>query len=285
MTLMQRGWVVPFLALLYATASAASTITVAVPTLTFADEQVTADVTVRVDHGDAELRDLDGRNWWKQLDWSVRERHAAEPRAIRARSLQIIAASENPVLVGRTTQHRGVFRIGKLPSGNYTLRVARGGVEASQPFTVLNGTENAIVKERYLERQADRTTSYAAYKRIQLARTELAPRRADIWLNLASRALESGTLDDATTSYDRAIEVMHENLDSYAKREPKMAKEARRRFAIVVASIHALQGELPYYFANRDRLQVSEEAVDGAMRYVIKERRSGRVDRVIVPAD
>ncbi len=279
---MQRRSVVAVLCALIAAVAEASTIKVSVPKLTFADEPVAADVAVRVD--DAALRDLDARQWWKQLDWSLRDSASNETRTIAPRSLGVVSASANPMVVGRTVQHRGVFRIGNLPAGNYVLRVAHGGVEGSYAFAVRQGSENALVRERYLEREADRTRDYGVYRKIQLERAQLAPARADIWLNLATRALESGTLQETTEAYDQAIDVMEKNLASYVKREPKMAKEARKRFAIVVASIHALEAELPYYFSNRRRLQVVEEPVDGVMRYVIKERRGGRVDRVVMPA-
>lgn len=280
---MQRRGAVAVLSLLFAAVSGASTIKVSVPKLTFTDEPVAADVVVRVD--DSAFRDLDARQWWKQLDWSLRDSGTKETRTIAPRSLGVVSASKNPIVVGATAQHRGVFRIGRLPAGNYVLRVAHGGIEASDAFAVRSGNENALVRERYLEREADRTNGWDAYKKIQLERAQLAPARADIWLNLAARSLESGTLQETTDAYDQAIAVMQKNLASYVNREPKMAKEARKRFAIVVASIHALEAELPYYFANRRRLQVVEEPVDGVMRYVIKERRGGRVDRVVMPGN
>lgn len=277
---------------LFVTTAEASTLEVAVtkyrvqgstPTrvllVAFADQPVTVEVTVRLDEKGPIL---DAAKWWQQLEWSLRDGAGSE-RKIAARSIDVVGASRNPMMIGSVTQHRGTFSIGKLPAGNYLLRVRTDGFQGSDSFAIRKGDETPFIKDKYLQLRAERSKSFDDFKSIQLERADLFPNRADIWLELAARSLEQGTQDETARYYGRAIEVMEKNAKVLSTQSRKQAKELRQRVDLTLAHMNALQAALPYYFANRGRLRVSEEEVDGAMHYVLKDRRSGQIDRVIRP--
>jgi hypothetical protein len=246
----------------------------------FADEPVAVDVTISVD---ADGPTLDRKRWWQQFEWVLRDSLARTEQQLPPRSISVVAASRNPMMADSAMQHRGVFRIGKLPPGNYVLRIRGEGLEGSDAFAIRKGDETPFIKARYLELRADRTKSFHEFKAIQLQRAELEPSRADIWLNLATRSLDHGTQKETDAYYTRAIEIMRRNAAKLPTRSRKEANEIRQRVDLTFAHLHALQAALPYYFANRRRLCVVEEPVDGAMHYILKDRRTGDVDRVIRP--
>lgn len=246
----------------------------------FADKPVTVDVTASIDEkGPA----LDATRWWHQLEWVLRETDTNAERRIATRSIDIVAATRHPLMMGSLAQHRGIFKIGKLKPGNYLLRVRAGGVEGADGFAIRKGDETPFVRDKYLELHAERTTAFNEFKAIQLERATLLPNRADIWISLATRALENGTQEETAGYYTHAIEVIQNNAAQFAKQNPKQAQEIKQRVSATVAQIRALQAALPYYFANRSHLRVVEEEVDGAMHYVLKDRRSGKIDRVVRP--
>ena len=244
----------------------------------FADEPVTVDVTASIDESGPEL---DATRWWQQLDWTLTETVTKVEKPIAARSIDVVSATRNPLMTGSLSQHRGLFRIGKLPPGNYLLRISAENVQGADAFAIRKGDETPFIHDKHLERRAERSRSFSEYKALQLERANLFPNRADVWIALATRALEQGTQSDATEYYDRTIAIMEKNAADLSKQNPSRAKEIRQRVATAVAQVKALREALPYYYANRDRLRVAEEPIDGAMRYVLKDRRSGRIDRVI----
>jgi hypothetical protein len=290
--------------LLIATAASASHITVSVtktpvgsangPQLlyvAFADEPLAVDVSVVIYSlpgrsssalGIRELQSLDAGAWWKGLIWTLTNNTTGRSRTIPPGTLDVIRASSNTVAINHTSQHRGTFRLDKLTAGDYNLEISLAGVTGRDSFAVRNGTESPFIRDKYLERQAGRATDYAEFKKIQLQRLELLPKRADILLALAKRALDGGTLQETNDYYDLAIRLMEANKTNYARTSsPASAAEMQQRLTKVVTNIRALQAELPRYFARRAELAVVEEMVQGEMRFVLKERRSGKVVRVI----
>jgi len=162
------------------------------------------------------------------------------------------------------------------------LRVSRAGVGAEDSFAVRNGTETVYIRDKYLELRSQHASDYATYKRIQLERIGLLPGRADILLDLGRRAIESGTLDESNQYFDQAVSLMERNATHFLKTAPPDRRaEVSLRLENTVADIRALQKVLPHYFSNRDQLAIAEQDVKGEMRYVVKERKTGKIVQVI----
>lgn len=258
----------------------------------FGDETPVVDVVVSVyaleghpssRRGLRELQALDSAAWWQGLTWTLTDAEGNE-RAIDLGTVEAIRASAAPKAHDGRTEHRGTFRLPGLRPGDYTIEVSYAGVHGKDHFAVRLGTETPALRDKYLERRAAEAASWAEYRRIQLERLEIVPQRADILLALGRRSLEVGTLDEANVFYDRAIRVMEQNEAEYSKGAPVAKRtETRERLESTVKSIRALQKELPAYFERRADVAVLEEVVEGELRFVLKDRRSGRTTRVIQP--
>jgi hypothetical protein len=256
----------------------------------FTDEPLIVDVAITVytlpnPRSSAEqigaFRKLDPSVWWDGLTFTLKSSDGSS-RVVPARTMEVIRATQKAAEVNGTLQHRGSFRVPVAEVGDYEIEVSFAGLVGRDAFALRNGSETAAIRDRYLERRAERTADYATFKRIQLERLDLFPKRADILLALAKRSLEAGTLEETVGYYDRAIAVMEANGAEYAKgAPPAAAAEVQQRLRNAAQNIRALQAELPAYFARRSELSLVEESVAGEMRFVLKERRSGKVVRVI----
>jgi hypothetical protein len=238
------------------------------------------------DHLD-QLKRLNAESWLKQLQWEVRDVVSGdlvevEPRAFRAsareRGPDARAAADRDTSVS-CTSYEARFDLGRLPAGDYSIRVHIEGLESPPfPLAVRTGLE-AEVRDVYLQEKARKTTDWGAFKEMQLERLRLDPNKAAALIELAERALVSGSLEEATLYLGRAADAMEQNLARWAKLNPEDAKRQAPGVETAAARMRALRAMLPDYFAHRAEWSITTDPATG--NYVIRSKRDGMTVREI----
>lgn len=104
------------------------------------------------------------------------------------------------------------------------------------------------MRAAHLGRAAAHAQSFAEYERIQKDRLAATPGDATILTNLGYRAMREGTLDQATTYFERAIAVMQENVARYRSEHPTASGAVAGIGDRRIQELRGLQTLLPDFF-------------------------------------
>ncbi len=261
----------------------------------FADEPLLATVSLDVyavpqlpstrAHLEA-LQKLSVDSWWQHLRWDVRDAsgHAVDvsPRLMRSGNRKRGPGATE--LANRDTavacsSYEAVFDLGPLPPGDFSVTVRVEGLESAPfPVGVRSGTEPEV-REFYFAQKARMTSEWSEYKELQLERLRLDPTKAAALMELAERALVSGTEEEAAAYLERAADSMERNLAAWARVNPEDARQQAPSVAHRVAQMRALRAELADLFAHRDVWVIATDPVTG--NYVIRSKRDGKMIREV----
>ena len=221
-----------------------------------------------------DLQKLTAESWLLALRWSLtdsdgRELPLQRPETLRASVRRRGPNAEEPrdrdVTVDCTT-YEATFDLGLLAPGEYTLAVAVSGLRSSFGISIRTGQE-PDVRDKFLEVQAGRASTYADFRRIQLERHRRDASKLDPVFTVIDRALLESTLDDTRELLRLALAAMSQRREQ-AKDPAKIQFFDRR-----ISELRETERALPEYFRRRaDWLMVRDRGA-----YVIKERKSGAV--------
>lgn len=236
----------------------------------------------------AALRGMVAETWLHDVQLIVRDR--ATNRTLKT----INGAQLRPVRTQRTEEgphasnaafrkegldyvtYRASLVLPALSPGDYALEARLQSLHNTDTFAVSTDDE-PHVRAAHLERAAAHAQSFAEYERIQKDRLAATPGDATILTNLGYRAMREGTLDQATTYFERAIAVMQENVARYQSSHPTASGAVAGIGDRRIQELRGLQMLLPDFFRQRDRVRIEQEQVGDHTRWVLKDRVSGRV--------
>jgi len=164
------------------------------------------------------------------------------------------------------TTYEASFDFGRLPAGDYTFRVSLGGLTSSFPISVRTGQE-PDVRDTYLELKAQRASTFAEYRDIQMQRYRNDPTHIEPIFMALHRALIEGSIDDARSLLSLATEKIDE------RRRAAQDEKKRKFFTARLAELNRAQRALPDYFGHRGEWIMTRDIAAGG--YVIKDRKSG----------
>jgi len=238
------------------------------------------------------LRAMNVASWAQKVRFTVRD--AATHRVVqtvdgaRLRASNALRTEEGPHAPRPEFRkagldyvtYRATVELRSLVPGDYEIEAALGSLHATDVFNVRGANApEPKVRAAYLAREASRAQTFEAYKRLQNERLQASPNDASVLLELGHRAMAEGTLEEARRYFDRAVEVMEENVKRNSAQHPNAAKTINTMGQLRVREVRGLQALLPEFFANRGQVRVEQEQIDGRTRWVLKDRATGRMLR------
>jgi hypothetical protein len=164
------------------------------------------------------------------------------------------------------TTFEASFDFGRLPVGDYTFRASLAGLTSSFPISVRTGQEPEV-HDTYLTLKAQRASTFAEYRDIQMERYRNDPTHIEPIFMALDRALTDGSFDDARS----LLSLATEKIDERRRAAPDGKK--REFFSARLTELRRAQRSLPDYFAHRAEWVMTRDMAAGG--YVIKDRKSG----------